>query len=136
MRRGFCYVMLYHFDLAASVAQQFALIRKGEFPLYDLHLRIHDLDASQDMLEQNLGEFNGPAGYRPTRWSLRQSVYYRIFFSARNGQWTQDLQLRCSHQAECWLAATRVRTRNGDVRFVHVDLPQFDEEFGEPEWRP
>jgi hypothetical protein len=132
----FCYVMLYHFDSAAALAQHFVIIRKGDFPLYDLHLRIRDLDAGQDVLVQNLGEVNGPAKSVVTRWPLRQSVYYRIFLAARNGQWTQDLQLHRSEKAECWLAATRVRARNGDVRFVHVDSPQFEEEFGDPQWRP
>jgi hypothetical protein len=133
---SYCYAMLYDFDLPAAVAQQFVLIRQGEFPLYDVRFRVRDVDAETDLVEREWGELNSPAAYQLLRWPLQESVYYRIFFSARNGAWHQDLQLRKSINARCWLAATRVLGANGrDVRLEHRDHG-FIEEFGEPLWRP
>jgi hypothetical protein len=132
---SFCYFMLYHFDLNLSIAQNIVVIRKGEFPLYDLRIRVMDIDTSQDVFKKTWGEMNSPADFLLGQWSLTPTVYYRIFFHARNGSWNQDLILRRSEQAECWLAATRVLARNGrDVTFVHID-PNFETEFGTPAWR-
>jgi hypothetical protein len=131
----FCYFMLYHFDLNLSIAQNLVIIRRGEFPLYDLQFRIYDVDASRDIFQKSWGELSAPAGFLIVRWSLLPSVYYRIFFHARNGSWHQDLILRRSEQAGCWLAATRVLNRNGrDVTFLHIDN-DFEKEFDTPVWR-
>lgn len=130
----FCYLMLYHFDLQEAIAHNFVVARKGEFPLYDVRLRIVDMDRGVDIVEERWGELHSPASYKLVRWSLRDAVYYRIFFDARNGDWTQDLQLRKSVQDECWLAATRVRARRGEIRLEHID-GQFIDKFGQPGWR-
>src|SRR5450755_88078 len=37
---SFCYWMLYHFDLTMQVAQNFCIIRRGEYPLYGVQIRI------------------------------------------------------------------------------------------------
>ena len=132
---SFCYFMLYHFDLARSVAQNFVIIRKGDFPLYDVRLRIMNMDTSRNVLERPWGEINAPADFLMVQWSLDPSIYYRIFFSARNGAWHQDLILKRSEKAGCWLATTRVLGRNGrDVVLSHIDGGYVDE-FGEPTWR-
>lgn len=132
---SFCYFMLYDFDLVQSIGQNFAVIRNGEFPLYDVRLRIVDMGTSRNVFERPWGEINSPAEFLLLKWPLAPSVYYRTFFSARNGAWHQDLQLRRSETAKCWLAATRVLGRNGrDVVFSHFDT-EYVGEFGEPEWR-
>jgi hypothetical protein len=132
---SFCYFMLYHFDLQNSVAQNFVVIRRGEFPLYDVRIRIRDMDAGKDIVETPWGEMNAPADYRLLKWKLPSTVYYRAFFHARNGSWHQDLILRKSETAQCWLAATRVLDRRGkEVVFEHADNG-FATEFGEPVWR-
>lgn len=130
----YAYVMLYHFDMTANIAQNFVVIRKGEFPLYDVRIRLHDLDSSVDVLNLNHGELNSPADYSMVKWPLPESVYYRVFFAARNGQWHQDLQLRRSVLAGCWLAATRVSGHQQAPDFQHIDS-EFIAEFGAPEWR-
>jgi hypothetical protein len=131
----FCYWMLYHFDLSKSLAHNFVVIRVGDYPLYDVRIRIRDLDAERDMIEKSWGEINTPADFLNLNWPLPETVYYRVFFAARNGQWHQDLQLQKSQSANCWLAATRVTGRNGrDEIFRHVDS-EFVAEFGEPSWR-
>jgi hypothetical protein len=130
----FCYWMLYHFDLPASIAQQFCIIRSGEHSLYAVHLRIRDMDNDRDVFSRDFGELNAPAIALLLRWPLAESVYYRAFFSARNGSWHQDLVLRRSTSAGCWLAATRIVGGKGEIRLEHRDA-QFDGEFAEPEWR-
>jgi hypothetical protein len=87
------------------------------------------------ILELPWGETIAPAEFLLLKWPLAPSVYYRIFFHARNGQWNQDLILKRSAKVECWLAATQVKGRNGrDVVLNHVD-GGFIDEFGPPEWR-
>ena len=41
--------MLYHFDLARSVAQNIVVIREGDFPLFDLRIRVMDMDTGRDV---------------------------------------------------------------------------------------
>ena len=127
-----CYWMLYHFDLDTSVAQQFAVIRLGAFPLYDVRLRIRDMDAAADVYKESWGEINAPADFRLVKWRLPTDVYYRVFVHARNGNWHQDLILRRSDADRCWLAATRVWTNDSEV-FRHLDST-FEERFGLPDW--
>jgi hypothetical protein len=134
---SYCYFMLYHFDLLRNIAQNIVLIRKGEFPLYDVRMRIVDFsgDTSRELFERTWGEINSPADFIVAPWPLVSSVYYRIFFHARNGAWNQDLILRKSQSAQCWLAATKVMAPNGrDVRLVHTDN-EFESAFGTPAWR-
>jgi hypothetical protein len=131
----FCYWMLYHFDMTKAVARNFVVIRRGDYPLYDVRLRIRDMDANRDVFSRNWGEINSPADYLIVEWPLPESVYYRIFFHARNGSWNQDLILKRSDSAQCWLAATHVKDRSGrEVVFEHIDNG-FIDEFGEPNWR-
>lgn len=131
---SFCYWMLYHFDMNANIAQQFVVIRKGDFPLYDVRLRIVDMDSKKQLLERPWGEVNAPADFQLLKWSLKPEQYYRIHFHARNGSWNQDLILKRSDKAKCWLAATRVLGGKGDVLFEHRDN-EFAAECGDPKWR-
>lgn len=131
----FAYFMLYHFDLRAAVAQQVVVIKHGDFSVFDLSFRVRDMDRSADVFMHALGNLNQSAVMIGGRWSLSAQVYYRIFFHARNGSWHQDLILRRSQAASCWLAATRVLGQDGrSVVFVHLD-PDFESQFGPAEWR-
>lgn len=120
-----------------NIAQQYSVIRKGEFPLYDLRLRIVDRDLpGPEIFNDNLGELNSPAVFRHVQWHLRPDMYYVASFNARNGAWYQHLILKRSQRHECWLAATIVKDRkNRDVVFTSIDNG-FTDEFGEPQWRP
>ncbi|HTW21369.1 MAG TPA: hypothetical protein VME70_14290 [Mycobacteriales bacterium] len=131
----YAYVMLYHLDMSVNIAQQFGVIRKGEFPLYDLSFRITDMDLGVDVARERWGELNSPADFKLVRWQLLPTMYYRVFFGARNGQWHQDPQLHKSDKAECWLAATRVDGHQQAPDFQHLDS-EFVSEFGDPQWRP
>jgi hypothetical protein len=98
------------------------IIRKGDYPLYDVRIRIRDMDVSRDVFERPLGEINAQADYLIVKWPLPSSVYYRVFCHARNGSWNQDLILKRSDAAQCWLAATRVFDKRGkEIIFQYVD---------------
>lgn len=130
---SFCYLMFYHFDLQKNVAQNLVLIRKGEYPLYDVRLRILNMKSR---VEQNKhwGEISAPAESNLVNWALNPCEYYRVFIHARNGQWHQDLQLRLSEVSKCWLAATKVTWRDGcSIILQHLDNGYLSE-FGEPVW--
>jgi hypothetical protein len=132
----FAFWMLYYFDMNENLARDFVIIRRGKYPLYDLRIRIRDMDAGRDVYHASWGEISAPAQYLPhVRWLLQPSVYYRVFFHARNGQWRQDLILKRSDTAQVWLAATRVfDTRGKQVVFEHIDNG-FISELGAPAWR-
>lgn len=130
---SFAYLMLYNFDLEVDIARELVLIRIGEFPLYDVRLRLREMHAGQDVFQHNWGELNSPADYVCVKWPLDEVHYYRAFFHARNGNWHQDLLLMRSAEAGCWLAATRVWGHQHAPAFQHVDH-QYAEEFGPPHW--
>ena len=44
---SFCYMMLYHFDLQKHIAQNFVVIRTGDYPLYDVRLRILNMNNNE-----------------------------------------------------------------------------------------
>jgi hypothetical protein len=118
----FCYWMLYEFDLSLNIGKWFTVIKKGEYPLYDLSIRIRDMDVGKDIYSVKWGELNAPAQYKGVYWRLPHSVYYRIFFFAQNGAWNQDLILKRSEKAKCWLAATIVKDKKGrDVVFEYAN---------------
>lgn len=131
---SFCYLMLYHFDLLTSIAQNFVVIRKGQYPLYDVRLRILNMNSRVEVNKQ-WGEISAPAEFNLVKWPLSPHEYYRVFVHARNGQYHQDLQLRRSDISACWLSATRVTATDGStVRFQHIDNG-YESEFGAPTWR-
>jgi hypothetical protein len=132
---SYAFFMLCHFDMQGSFARNFVIIRRGEYPLYDVRIRIRDMDVGRDVLERPWGEINAPADYLIVKWPLAPSVYYRVFFHARNGSWRQDLILKRSDAAQCWLAATRVFDKRGkEVVFEYKD-PDFVKDIGAPAWR-
>jgi hypothetical protein len=130
---SYAYFMLYYFDLQESIARNIVVIRRGEYPLYDVRIRIRDMDAGRDIFERSLGEINAPAIVLKGKWPLTPSIYYRVFFAARNGQWRQDLILKRSEARQYWAAATRVFDKRGkEVVFEYLDNPDFVNEFGAP----
>ncbi|GAA5096750.1 hypothetical protein [Nocardia iowensis] len=130
----YAHVMLYHFDLVAAVAQQFTVIKDGEYPLYNVTIRIVDMDTGQQLYTQEWGDLDAPAYYGSVKWRLKDENYLRAFFTARNGQWHQDLLLMRSDQDRCWLAATRVFGLQQAPDLQHIDN-KYRERFGEPVWR-
>ncbi len=106
----------------------------GEFPLYDVGVRIVDRDKVIEhptTFEQfvkgdtNLSLPTMAPGQNVLngRWKMpdRKEVRYNIFFSARNGYFTQVLRLR--RVEGIWESATRVRRgpyNDGPIIYEHV----------------
>lgn len=97
---SYCYLMLYHFDLQKNIAQNFVIIHNGQYPLYDVRLRIQNMNNRAETKKQ-WGEISAPAEFSLVQWPLSAHEYYRVFIHARNGQYHQDLQLRRSDTARC-----------------------------------
>ncbi|OZC41468.1 MULTISPECIES: hypothetical protein [Nocardiaceae] len=129
--------MLSTYDMKAGTAQHAAVLKDGQYPLYDLSLRIVDMNVSPgtDLHRLDWGNLVAPAEYYNVNISLPDSAYWRIFFTARNGQWHQDLILKRSDPDSCWLAATRVIGLQQAPHLQQLDL-EFIHRFGAPEWLP
>ena len=96
-------------------------VQQGEYPLYDVAARVADL-AHWDPPKVPLGSYdttlkvgnvaNGTAMILGN-WSLPKvdAANYNIFFSARNGFWTQ--QIRARRVRGEWKTATRVIRSDG-----------------------
>jgi hypothetical protein len=133
---SYCFFGLYFFDVDKNIAKNIAVVRQGKYSLYDVRMRILDMDTKE---EKNLyiGEISGGGTSRsisiPGAWNLKDCICYRIFFSARNGLWHQDLLLRKSVKESYWPAATRVVHGDGSIRHENVDS-KYVAEFGPPVW--
>ena len=55
--------MLYHFDMTRALARNFVVIRQGVYPLYEVRIRIRDINAGEDVLVKKWGEINSPTDY-------------------------------------------------------------------------
>jgi len=74
------------------------ILRIGEFPLFDLRMRITDLQNTvRPILAVRLGDFGSsiveigaPTMDGPAMGPIQNHEYFRIFFNARNGGWVQD----------------------------------------------
>jgi len=129
----FCYWMLYNFKLKENAAYDLVLIKEGKESLYNVYMRITELGKMQDIFTKDWGEINSVAVSIPrAKWILPDSVYYRIFFTARNGNWTQDLILIKSAKDSSWLPATRVKDRSG--RVIFKDVRYFPRKYEEINW--
>ncbi|WP_052053653.1 DDE-type integrase/transposase/recombinase [Rhodococcoides fascians] len=87
------------------------------------------------IVHSDQGFHYAPAEYYDVKITLPDSAYWRIFFTARNGQWHQDLILKRSDADSCWLAATRVVGLQQAPQMQQLDH-EFIDRFGEPEWLP
>ena len=75
----------------------------GEFPLYDLRLRIVDVAKTAQELTLKIGDFGSsmasigaPSIEGPQIPQIHDDEYFRVFFTARNDVWIQDIILRKS----------------------------------------
>jgi hypothetical protein len=93
---GFCY----GYPMMTNSGQfQWNFIHSGEFPLYDVQVRIHDMrkPIATSSSTLNLGTlFPGRAhfyGNLPGAIEIRTPAQsFNLFFVARNGSWTQEIR--------------------------------------------
>lgn len=136
---SFCWLQISGVNPISNVGKLVA-IHHGEFPIYDVAGRIVDLQELErkkgSITMQNLfvGDTNVRLGSMPVGTATILSDFplgheiardFNIFFSARNGLYTQLLRMRKSEQK--WVSATRVQMREGNdekVVFEQID-PDF-----------
>ncbi|HAU8253846.1 TPA: hypothetical protein I7148_21570 [Vibrio vulnificus] len=110
------------------------VIHQGRYPLYEVNARIVDLNKF-NALQGNFNihslsttEINLNIGNLiPELAVMKQSIQlghptaqnYNVFFSARNGTYTQEIRMR-KVQGD-WKTATRVTNSDGDEIFEQVD---------------
>ena len=103
---SFCYVVLANFTANTALL---GVIHDGQYPLYDVDIRIHDLEKAARLSGMSISE---RLAQTDTKWKVgnlgpRQSIMlqgwelpaadhqdYNIFISARNGFINQMLRLR------------------------------------------
>lgn len=103
------------------------IVHSGDYPLYDLTLRIVDLDKFGKISGYwgevlNIG--NLPAGMARTLeykidFSNRKLARLNIFISARNGHKTQLLRVKSLNGK--WFFATQVKLDDGKIVFEKID---------------
>lgn len=117
---GFCYMLI---GSIAPTSDQgtMTIVRQGEFPLYEVKARIVDLDefkAKGPITFDNmfLGDTNLSLGTLPPYTAAfhgridlgpKDQKDFNVFFSARNGLYTQNLSLRKIDGT--WRSASRVK---------------------------
>jgi hypothetical protein len=100
--KSFCYMdFIYQFGGQTPV-----ILHSGRYPIYDLNVRIVDLNKAMQRTSSEailgtsvwIGELQVGGSWANIDWSIpftsAQSQDFNVFFSARNGIWTEKLRLR------------------------------------------
>jgi len=128
--KTFAYLTLDQDDPTDGSPKRWTVIRVGNCPLHDLQMRVADMDVPDErgwnIFSSTWSEIDAPSLVFSGSWALGPENYYRIFFTARNGSWHQDLIL---HQGRS--AITRVFSSRGKLILEHKDDPSLS-----PQWRP
>lgn len=154
---SFCYYMLSSLENSNSLER--LLVHFGEFPIYNLYIRIIDcnkVDEIQKKYKRQDLRMIRELQYEATETIRRGTLVkaglgniaadpielfrlpshadkqeYKIFFTARNGSWSQQVLLRRVNDKWTW--ATRVTRIDGVLRvYVSRDFPRDDK--GEVNW--
>ena len=122
----------------------FGVVAQGKYPLYDLNVRIVDLEEAKKRsnflgTSISFGEIvPGISRLQDIKFEFgnSESRSFNIFFSARNGSWVQLLRLR-KLKDDRWVSATRV-DRTGEKpskpAYQKIDKDFSLNEKGEIDW--
>ena len=144
---SFCYLTVGNIDSVKNIGQ-FVILHEGKHPLYDVHVRIVDLDKwdqhKGEMSFATLKQLDTSISLGTLIPSSAQMLHrvplgndntrrFNIFFSARNGFFNQSLRFKKIHGK--WVRATKVMRGGGD----EVIYEKVDDEFprtaeGNVEW--
>ncbi len=128
--KTFAYLRLGRADNKDATPKQWSVIKVGNCPLHDLQMRVADMDVPDErgwnVFSSTWTEINTPSLAFTDSGALGTDKYYRIFFTARNGSWHQDLIIDQGRSA-----TTRVFSSRGKLMFEHQDDPSLS-----PQWRP
>ncbi|HDM8162001.1 TPA: two pore domain potassium channel family protein [Vibrio harveyi] len=119
---------------------------QGKYPLYEVNARVVDLNRFQALQGQlnmqtisttqiNIDVGNLIPGLSVMNRNMQighpTSQDYNVFFSARNGTFTQLIRMR--KVTNQWVTATKVQNMNGDIVFEQVD-PNYPLTNGQVVW--
>ncbi len=134
---SFCYMSL-ALGQGETNSPDLVFVHQGKYPLYDITVRIVDLDkweqlglTAQNLFKAeariNIGNLSLNQASALGTWPLPNSDQqrYNLFFVARNGFWTQLLRLRRVQGR--WKVATRITQESG--KKVRVLFEKIDKDF-------
>jgi hypothetical protein len=142
---SFCYLSIGSINPQNNVGILVA-VSQGEHPIYDVNARIVDLQKFEKIkdnltlqtINQSETHINIGNMIKGTASMIRQFPLgntskrdFNIFFSARNGLYTQLLRLRKVNDE--WVSATKVE-KNGEVIFEKIDDNFPRSKKGEIDW--
>jgi hypothetical protein len=127
------------------------LVHQGEYPLYDLTVRILDMDTFERKVQQNNSDFDklreevqmSVGNIAPNQTSLLKTVQldsdplrWNLFFSARTGFFTELLRVRrVGNEWKTALKVIRTRTPGKDqVLLERIDSGYPLGKDGQVEW--
>jgi hypothetical protein len=136
--RGFCYLTLYSRN---SDTGDFLLLQQGDYPIYEIHIRAVDITSLNEItkkggssavvqaMESFTTSFDIPtmAPHTATMNVFRLPIRhadkqdFNVFFSARNGFWSELIRLRKVNGA--WTQAIRAARDFTDVKVERHSLP-------------
>ena len=131
---SFAYIIPTFFDPTHNTPM-LTLVHQGEYPLYDLTVRILDMDTFERKVQQNNSDFDklreevqmSVGNIAPNQTSLLKTVQldsdplrWNLFFSARTGFFTELLRVR--RVGNEWKTALKViRTRTSGIDQVLLE---------------
>lgn len=150
---SFCYLAFQLPDNCSDNSALLSIVHKGEYPLYDVSIRIVDLAKFTQHIEGkekplfedikkaeksiNIGNLSPSKAMIFGRWSFPQEsvVNYNVFISARNGYFTELIRLKCIDNK--WVSAYKVHTWHGNetkllYEKIHENFPRNSE--GKVDW--
>lgn len=143
---SFCYLAIGSIDSQSNVGILMT-VAQGEHPIYDVNARIVDLQESEKIKNNltlqtisqsethiNIGNMITGTASMIRQFPLGDSTErdFNIFFSARNGLYTQMLRLRKINNK--WYSATKVE-KNDKVVFEQIQEKYPRNEKGEVDWK-
>lgn len=109
-----------------------ALMHEGKYPLYDMKVRVVDLDDFEKQINTNTGHLIEignliPMSTFPDMFKIpinqRKNIRFNFFFSGRNGYFTQELRLILV--GDDWKIASRVAdniTKPGEYKLLFEEI--------------
>lgn len=142
---SFCYITV--LSNSSRELLRLLILHEGKYPLYDVQARIADLDDEKfkhpmtfetvfaDKLI-NIGNVPPSMSLINPQWTVRNMSgsslkRYNIFFTARNGYFTE--QLRMAWKGDKWATAVRVRKADKTI-FEEIDDDYPRNNRGEVDW--
>ena len=150
---SFCYLAFQLPENCSNNNAMAVIVHKGEYPLYDVGIRIVDLakfaryvkgkeklsfeDTQKAEKSIKIGNISPSQATFLGKWSLPQAndANYNVFISARNGFFTELIRIKCIDDK--WVSAYKVDTGPGKetkllYEKIHEDFPKNKE--GKIDW--